>query len=200
MERPSGLIDICAAGSLTKTIIGSWLQERCALQLCTREFGARRMCKRFPYENFSRLTCKKHMELERFHALNFKSFSFHSITLISHMKTESLHLRKNLFCQWNDMVQNFTCEILVYKTSISHASVYIKRKVHEHQFHLWNFHLTSGLKTFSCVDGMWIFLRAVKLERSQGYGLDPRPWLYEKHFLKTWTRGTFSCSVPQDHS
>ena len=44
---------------------------------------------------------------------------------------------KYLILIWNKLVENFTCEILVHETYISHGS----------WFHVWNFHFTYWIET-----------------------------------------------------
>ena len=59
---------------------------------------------------FFHLTCEIHMELEHFHIWN--SHSRYEIRAFSRMKC--------LIHMWNELVENFTCGVLVNETSVSH--------------------------------------------------------------------------------
>ena len=87
----------------------------------------------YPYENFPcYFTCEKHMEFE-----NFDLWDFHFT-----YEMGNYSYMKFLIHMWNELVRNFTCGILVYKTSISHMkwNLHIWKLISHTKFslHLWN--------------------------------------------------------------
>ena len=107
-----------------------------------------------PYENFTcHFICEKHMELEHLHLWNFH-FTY-ELGAFSQMKY--------LIYMWNELIQDFTCEILVYKTFISRTkwSTHIWKLISpvKLSFRLWNWNSSHMKHYFYWRNYIWNFCK-----------------------------------------
>ena len=113
-----------------------------------------------PYENFTyhftcHCTCEKHIELEQFRIGNFHFTC--EIGTFSHSKYIKII--------WNKLVENFTCEILVHETYISHMkwNILISKLISymKFSFHKLNWNNSHMKYYFNMWNCMWDFCKGI---------------------------------------